>query len=80
MLRISPITRKRSSSKTRAAYKNMHNKAFPPKSPPLNAYKKMHEQAFPASPKGLSLKSYKKMHKLAFPSRKGTRKSRGSRS
>ena len=41
MLRISPITtRKRSSSKSRAAYKNMHNKAFPSNKPGLNAYKK----------------------------------------
>jgi hypothetical protein len=59
-IRVSPITtRKRSSSKNRTAYKNMHNRAFPNNVPALNAYKKMHERAFPTSSK-LSLKSYKK--------------------
>ena len=72
-LPVSPITtRKRSSSKNRTAYKNVHNRAFPNNAPALNAYKKMHERAFPASPK-LSLKSYKKMHNIAFPSKRGTR-------
>ena len=78
-IRVSPITtRKRSSSKNRTAYKNMHNRAFPNNAPALNAYKKMHKLAFPTSPK-LSLKSYKKMHTLAFPSNRGSRGSRGSR-
>ena len=75
-IRTSPINTRKNSSKSRTAYKNMHNKAFPSKSLALNTYKKMHARAFPTSPKGLSLKSYKKMHKLAFPSPKGTRKSR----
>ena len=78
-IRVSPITtRKRSSSKNRTAYKNMHNRAFPNNAPALNAYKKMHERAFPTSSK-LSLKAYKKMHHLAFPMNRGTRRS-GSRS
>ncbi len=80
MLRISPITtRKRSSSKTKAAYKNMHNKAFPSTKPSLNAYIKMHKEAFPSN-RGLSKSAYIKMHKVAFPSPRRTRKSRGSRS
>lgn len=79
-IRVSPITtRKRSSSKNRTAYKNMHNRAFPNNAPALNAYKKMHERAFPTSSK-LSLKAYKKMHHLAFPMNRGTRSRSRSRS
>ena len=73
-IRVSPITtRKRSSSRNRT-YKNMHNRAFPPKSLELNAYINKHNIAFPSS-KGLSFKSYKKMHKIAFPTKRS-----GSRS
>ena len=72
-LPISPITRKRSSSRNRT-YRNVHNRAFPPKSPALNEYRNVHNRAFPSS-KGLSLKEYKKLHKLAFPKKRS-----GSRS
>ena len=75
-IRTSPINTRKKSSKSRNAYQNMHNKAFPSNYLALNTYKKIHARAFPTLSKGLSLKSYEKMHKLAFPSPKGTRKSR----
>jgi predicted DNA-binding transcriptional regulator AlpA len=76
MFKISPITNPRKKSvRNKTAYKNMHNKAFPPKLS-LNAYIKMHKEAFP-SPQGLTRSAYTRMHKLAFPnSPRRTRRSR----